>query len=233
MRSKLYFFGLVVVILACSPSAVPTEQSSSGVKNGEIVTKRPDGTIKTIVNYKDGIKHGLSYLYYADGKSIQLKIPYVVGARHGISKKYYPDGALYAETPYDSDLLHGVRKTWYSNGNLKAQVPYFQGLTGTGTKEYFVSGKVKTQPLLFYVVNNNHLTITLDKPCENPRIYIGELIDDQFLATENLDVFVPDQGEFRLNLVVYTPSYLAVQDVICTCETSQGNPLIIRKRIVL
>jgi len=231
-----YFVFFLLVSCTNKPSTQANgfdSSQQSEMKNGEIVTKRLDGTIKTLVTYRDGIKHGTSFLFYEDGKSIQLKIPYVVGARHGISEKYYRDGKLYAKTPYEADLLHGVRKTWYSNGNLKAEVPYFKGLTGTGTIEYFVSGKVKTQPHLFYVVDNNHLTITLDKPCKNPRIYIGELLNDQFLATENLDVFVPDQGEFRLNLDVYTPSYLAVQDIICTCETSQGNPLVIRERIVL
>jgi len=208
--------------------------SKSQTKHGEIISKRDDGTVRTKITYRNGMKHGTSYLYYKNGKDVQLEMPYVVGARHGISKKYFETGKLYAETSYEADLLHGNRTTYYRSGQLKAEVPYFRGLPGLGTLEYFKSGNLKTQPALVYRTEGNHLVVKTDKPCRYPVLYIGELVDGRYLDEKSgMEIILGSNGEYLINLEVYTPSYLALQDVICFCKTTQGNPLVIRERILL
>ena len=116
------------------------------VKHGEHRQYTKDKRLKTIVNYNQGIKHGPSYLYHDDGKTVLLSMPYENGKREGVSKKYFKNGKLYASTTYKNDYLHGLRKTYYSSGQVKAELNYGYGNLGLGTKVYFLDGRLKDAP---------------------------------------------------------------------------------------
>ncbi len=211
-------------------AATPIEKK---VKHGEQRQYTKDKKLKTIVNYDQGIKHGISYLYHKDGKTVLLAMPYENGKRQGVSQKYFENGKLYASTSYENDLLHGPRKLFYSSGQIKAQINYGYGFPGLGTREYLTDGQLKKE--LFIVLKKNGSTIWLDtsEPCEKSKFYIGELIEDTFLDPMNkkVELLMDDNGKFYVDTEVYTPSYLKYQDIICSCESSQGNPLILKTRI--
>lgn len=226
------FYSIVWDKIEASPVV---DKPNRKVRDGEVKQYTSDGRLKTVVNYDNGVKNGLSYLFHDDGKTILLAIPYKQGKREGTSKKYYESGKIYAETNYKNDALHGTRKVYYSSGKLKSQVDYFKGFPGIGTIEYLTNGRPKKSPSILHKQRGNHLGIHLEGNCEDIDFFIGKLIEDKyfFYLDENITRLESDKGRLSLDLNVYTPSYLKHQDIICSCESSQGNPVILKKRIQL
>jgi antitoxin component YwqK of YwqJK toxin-antitoxin module len=130
------FVGFILAALTISNDKDPVieqevKKPESEVKEGTVDHFDAFGNLKTRITYYHGYKHGISYLYYPDGK-IQLAMPYEYGKREGISKKYFEDGSIYAETPYQNDLLSGTRFLYYRNGNKKSQSQLFAWLAWKG-----------------------------------------------------------------------------------------------------
>jgi len=236
------FISVVALILIFSSVDVSEERLSAELekktesnkkKDGLVKTYASDGRLKTTITYVKGIKHGKSLLYYRDGQTVQLEMPYQNGERHGISRKYYETGELYAETSYERDLLHGDRKTYYKSGKEKAIVPYKKGDPGTGLVEYLLNGKQKATLEISYYQEKNRLYVSTNQPCREQKFYLGKLIDDQFFSASSGDMTAlgVDGDDSFIDMDVYTPSYLKYQDVICKCKSSQGNPLILNQRI--
>ncbi len=203
------------------------------VKDGEVKQYTKDKRLKTIVNYDNGIKHGTSYLYHNDGKTVLLAMPYNKGKREGTSKKYYQNGKLYAATSYENDLLHGPRKLYYSTGQLKAVINYGYGKPGIGTEEYLKNGSKKKENSIVTSKRGNTIRLSTAEDCKESKFYIGKLIEDNFFDALHPDVklLTKDDATYVVDLNVHTPSYLKYQDVICHCESKQGNPIILKSRL--
>lgn len=204
-------------------------------KNGEVKQFTTSGKLKTIVNYDHGIKHGISYLYHEDGETVFLAMPYERGKREGISKKYFTSGEIYAETSYENDRLHGFRKLYFQSGQLKAIIDYGYGFPGIGIQEYFTNGTMKESNAIQTNRNDNYLYLSTKTPCKNSKFFIGKLLEDKYLdeLDENVQLLPEISGEFYVDLGVYTPSYLKYQDIICSCKSKQGNPVVMKRRLNL
>ncbi|WP_420318458.1 toxin-antitoxin system YwqK family antitoxin [Ekhidna sp.] len=210
-----------------------TDDKEPIVKHGEIRQFTKDNKLKTVVNYNQGIKHGTSYLYHDDGETILLAMPYVNGKREGASKKYYENGKLYAATSYKNDKLDGIRKIYYSNGKLKAKINYGFGYPGIGTKEFLLDGTAKNSISIKTRNEGDIIWLETSEPCKDQKFYIGTLIQDKFLdpVDQNIKLLMYSNGHFFIDTEVYTPSYLKYKDIICSCESTQGNPIIIKSRL--
>lgn len=210
------------------------ESNEREVKDGEVKQYSSDGTLKTVVNYDNGVKQGFSYLLHNDGETILLAMPYEQGKRQGTSRKYYESGKVYAETNYQDDLLHGPRKVFYSSGKLKSVVNYFKGFPGLGTEEYLTSGSIKDNPKINLLRKGDIIVLSVDN-CKDVDFFVGRLINDQYFdyLSDQIKRLPKNDGQYFLNLNTYTPSYLKYQDIICSCESSQGNPVILKKRLEL
>ncbi len=210
-------------------NAITQKTEEAKDKNGLIKSYASDGKLKTEINYVNGVKHGKSFLYYRDGKTVQLEMPYSNGKRHGLSKKYFESGELYAETSYENDVLHGTRKIYYKNGRQKALVPYGYGNPGTGLVEYLLNGKKKSNPDITYYQEQNRLFVSTTNPCRDQEFYVGKLVDGQYFnkADRELKRLPVEGDDHYVDLEVFTPSYLQYQDIICSCKSSQGNPMIL------
>ena len=65
---------------------------SGGKRQGEVVDNWPEnGSRKRIVTYRDGLVHGMSRAYYADG-SLKWERPFKDNELHGIERHFAPDG---------------------------------------------------------------------------------------------------------------------------------------------
>lgn len=217
-----------------SPITASQERTDS-IKHGEVKQYTSDGRLKTVVNYDQGVKHGRSYLFHEDGKTILLEMPYAHSKREGTSKKYYKDGSLYAETNYSNDQLDGSRTVYYSSGKVKSVVTYWKGLPGVGTREYLIDGTEKEQKSIEHYRKDKVIYLSVNPPCKRATFHIGSLEKDAFFDPINgrTKLLKEEYGAFFIDLNVYTPSYLQYQEVICRCESSQGNPIIIQKHITL
>jgi antitoxin component YwqK of YwqJK toxin-antitoxin module len=211
----------------------PTETKRK-VKHGEIRQYTKDDRLKTIVNYNQGIKHGTSFLYHDDGETILLEMPYINGKREGVSKKYYKDGALYASTSYQDDKLHGPRNIYYSNGQLKAVINYGYGSPGTGTVEYLLDGSQKEENKIIFTKKGSKYELSTAEECREIKFFIGKLIENIFFnpRDKNVKLLTKENGLYFIDTNVYTPSYLKYQDIICSCKSTQGNPTILKAKLV-
>ncbi len=246
MQFKYYnilwvFLALAVLIFVFMPKkenafnhdTETQKQIPRSEKNGVISSYTANGILKTKVTYSNGVKNGLSYLFYKDGKTVQLEMPYVNGKREGTSKKYYENGDLYAETQYKNDQLNGIRRLYYSTSRLKAEIPYHKNNPGIGLKEYFMSEKLKEENSIVIKRENNIIYLETALKCKNAKFYIGKLIDDQFFdpIDKNIQLLPNSGSQFLVDLNTFSPSYLKYQDIICSCKTTQGNPQILKLRI--
>lgn len=206
---------------------------TDNLKHGEIRQYTKDNRLRTIINYDRGVKHGFSYLYYDDGETLLLAMPYANGKRQGIAKKYYASGKLYATTSYHENLLHGPRSTYFKSGQIRSVVNYGYGFPGIGTTEYLLDGTEKTANTIVADRRGQQILLSTAAPCKETNWFIGTLVEDTYLnpQDENIKPLPFRKGEEVIDLSVYTPSYLQYQDIICECTSSQNNPLIMKVRL--
>jgi antitoxin component YwqK of YwqJK toxin-antitoxin module len=70
---------------------------------------------------------------------IHAEIDYVDGIREGMSRLYYPDGTLESEESFRDGLGHGRQRYWYPNGQLKEEMFVDMGVM-TSTRKWAEDG---------------------------------------------------------------------------------------------
>ena len=220
---------------ATTSDLIPSH-SPGALKQGQIDSFDDYGKLKTRVNYKDGLKDGVSYVYYRNG-NVQLAMNYESGKREGVSKKYYENGQLYAETPYINDELTGIRKTYYRSGNIMAEAPYSHNLPGVGLREFTTDGNDKglSQSLSYQVQGTTLILVAPEKCNRDIEFFIAELVDQRYLDDEDPEnIRIGQQnGKASIDLNRFTPSYIRYKDLVCQCKTAQGNVYITKAKYKL
>ena len=62
------------------------------------------------------------------------------GLRHGMSRVFYPDGKLRSEARYEYSRPVGADRTWYENGQLEEEITYTEDSTYVSTKRWSEDG---------------------------------------------------------------------------------------------
>ncbi len=113
----------------------------------------PDGSVKVVGTYKDGIPEGVRREYDEEGnikKSYIFRNGKIVGEgiftdggmREGNWKEYYPDGTLKALGSYHNDERVGQWKFYYQGGQLEELGAYINGKPDSVWRWFYKSGKV-------------------------------------------------------------------------------------------
>jgi len=120
-------------------------------KISEIKKQYPSGKLQSIVEYKNGIKHGRSLNYYENGK-IASKANYLNGHFYGWVTFYYSSGRKnHTEFYNQAGKSEGIFKLWYENGKLKQTGIYKDGKMIGRWYNYYLNGDLESSE--FY--NNN------------------------------------------------------------------------------
>ncbi|MFA8433133.1 MAG: toxin-antitoxin system YwqK family antitoxin [Marinifilaceae bacterium] len=203
MRLFLYFLLLSFTLSSCDlvtaikkqVKSQKTDESSAseGVsgtnqsKNGRVKYYYENGGLKSVVNYENGVKVGVSHTYYPSGEK-QYEIPYKNGMKDGIVKWFYKEGSLYRETSYEKGVKNGLQKFYWGNGVLKAEILYRNNMPAKGLKEYSNKGFLKKQPRIvvetvdLLAQSNEYLVkFRLSDESSKVQFYIGELLDGVYL----------------------------------------------------
>ncbi|WP_321317737.1 hypothetical protein [Labilibaculum sp.] len=164
-----------------------SEQLTPKVKNGTKKYYFGTGELKSIVEYKDNKKVGISTTFYKTGEK-QYDIPYVDGMKHGVVLWYYKDGKVYRETNYEKGKKNGFQKKFWENGKLKSELLYKNDMLGVGLKEYAKTGKEKSEPYikvekidLLKTKEEYVFKFRLSNGRNKVQFYQGKLIDGKFL----------------------------------------------------
>ncbi len=104
----------------------------------------PDGTIKSVITYKDGKKNGVEHAFYADGATLKYAKNYAYGKLHGTQQQYSQNALLIQEESYKHGRLDG-RSRFYRDGLLKREVEYTHGMVDGTYREFYPSGLVKVK----------------------------------------------------------------------------------------
>ena len=109
--------------------------------------KWPNGQIKEVPSFKNGLPHGTWTGYWPDG-STRYKLDYKEGEKDGDEMRYDSLGVLIYEVRYAKGIRDGVEKEFYSNGNPKRTARYSNNLLD-GKTELFDSLGVITETITY------------------------------------------------------------------------------------
>lgn len=121
----------------------------SGQRHGMWISYFPDGRIKTITSYQNGIKQGPEiqfensgyvtsktpyfnnkidgeYQFYQRGKVIERK-NYADGKLNGLVQKFYPKGSIMEESTYVDGIIDGEAKWYNQEGEVTIRYTYDMG----------------------------------------------------------------------------------------------------------
>lgn len=110
---KVLFVGFLLM--------VPMHAYSSTQK-----TYFPDGKIRSVQQYKDGVLDGVVREYHANGK-VAFEQPMRNGVIQGRVRAFYDNGRLKGQVRYINNLQDGLSKEFYPNGRLKEEVVFIDG----------------------------------------------------------------------------------------------------------
>ena len=179
------------LLLSCSNGGGNTKGTASEKKSNQsdtgytgIEVYKRDGVVMKEVNYKNGIKDGLTKVYY-NAATVREEIPYVNGKKNGISKWYYEDRNLFRTTPYENDTINGEQMQYYKNGKIRARIKYVDGKRVPAIDEYQNDGtKIVNYPKLVYRINDNYsekgtikILVELSDHSEEAKFYRGEYVN--------------------------------------------------------
>ncbi len=155
--------------------------------NGKVRYKYPNGKLKSIVNYKDNKKIGVSQTFYASGEK-QYEIPYKNGEKHGLIKWFYKSGQLYRLTQFENGVKNGKQFKYWESGKLKSEMLFDHNRMCSGLKEFTNTGKHRKMPQIIVKHENRliesnkyHLNLSLNKKFRTVQFYIGELEEGKCL----------------------------------------------------
>lgn len=94
----------------------------SKIFNGIMFDVYDNGDLKEEVNYKDGIKNGLSKRWYYENGQLRYETNYKDGKHHGLFKWWYDNGQLKEEVNYKDGKVDGLGKYWFGNGQLSWEI---------------------------------------------------------------------------------------------------------------
>ena len=77
--------------------------------------------------FKDGVRHGVFYDYYSDGK-IKSERPFTDGKLDGTVKTYFSDGSAESQKEYKNGVEDGIERRWeWRTGELTVDAFYVAG----------------------------------------------------------------------------------------------------------
>lgn len=109
---------------------------------GEVIIYDENQEIGAIINYKNGIKHGLSKLFY---RNKIVHEPYINGKLDGDYKEYNRLKRLTLLEQYKNGKSHGIYKKFYDNGNLEYFHQNKNGIPYGVHEEYYENGQLKNK----------------------------------------------------------------------------------------
>lgn len=215
------------------------QTSETNGDQDEIVKRHyPNGALKTVIETKDGKRHGMAKSYYKNGKMRQ-QITYVNNVKHGEVTTYYESGNKYQITPYENGKIHGIRKKFRMNGMLMAEIPYRQGEPCAGLKEYLTNGEPKTQYPKIVVkeindlIRSNQYTLQISISDNSKKVvyYLGTLDSAGCISEEAMKVEPQKPGVLELKYNLGPGMFLMEEmNIVAVVQTRLKNPFITQRK---
>ncbi len=237
-----------VIIISCDAPLNESKKSTKSstkkekkVKNGEVVSHHSNGNVSSIINYKDGKKHGLAKSFYQDGKPMR-EVTYSEGIKDGVARTYYDNGKLKLETQYVKNKKEGLRKRYYDFGYISSEQMFKNDCPSAELTEYSKRGKKRTKyPELKIIISDNvaangnyKAEIFFEKNTSRSNYYIGELVEGKFLDISKLER-LPEANHKGIIEIQLAPGQYIMEkmNIIGVQNTLKKNQYIVQKTLNL
>lgn len=101
----------------------------------------PNGEVKALFNYVNGINEGPQKVYYETGQ-VKISSNYTNGLQEGLAHFYYENGQLRLEAYYKNNLQDGLSKAYYRNGQPSIESIWKEGKQDSIIIEYNENGEI-------------------------------------------------------------------------------------------
>jgi antitoxin component YwqK of YwqJK toxin-antitoxin module len=160
-RSVIVALGIMALLISCRH------------KNDDFIYEYyPDGTLKSEIQVRNGLRNGITKNYdergrlastaeLADDKyegwminynpknnKVTAKALYKNDQQNGPATLYYSDGQLYREMTYVDGRVDSIVKTYWPGDKLQAEVYFEMGQPAVGLKEFDKNGTPVKQPAI-------------------------------------------------------------------------------------
>lgn len=110
----------------------------------DILSDKHTPYLKSIINFKDGIRHGENKEYYHDGTLHSIR-NYKNGDVDGKLKRFHPNGKTSESAIYLNDKRDGIYKRYFTNGKKEMVCSYTDGKLNGELTEHYTDGKIQTR----------------------------------------------------------------------------------------
>jgi len=119
------------------------EQNYSNDKlNGQWKIYTLHGTILKFQTFKDDSLHGITRMFWIDGRSIMEEKEFFNGRNRHILREFYKNGKVENETPFENDVISGIGKKYYEDGRTKEIAEFRMGAFNGTRKYYYPNGQL-------------------------------------------------------------------------------------------
>jgi len=242
------FFYLIVLITGLFFFSCRFDQN-----NGIVEEYYPDGTIKSQITLKNGLRDGISKNFdergrllstadYIDDKregwvmnynpqngKLVIKAQYKNDIQDGPVTQYYREGTLFRESVYVQGRVDGMIKTFWPDGKIKAENIFKMGKPGIGLKEFDKSGKILIQPSIIIqrlVSGKRIIKICISDGSSDVDFYLDKLEEDKYFNPQSYKLAVENGCT-----VLDNPNTNGTNQIIILAKvkTDYGNTLILQK----
>jgi antitoxin component YwqK of YwqJK toxin-antitoxin module len=105
-----------------------------------VTEKYPDGTIKSEVSMRGGLKNGEARYYYPNGK-IEVRMQYADDQLNGLYEEFDVNGKKTEITTFADGLKNGSQKTFYENGQVQMQANFENDKLHGAYAEFYPNGQ--------------------------------------------------------------------------------------------
>lgn len=119
--------------------------NENNLKEGENIIYFPGKKrIKSVLNIKNGKREGICKFNHRYGVPVQTEfiLNYKDGVKHGIQEQYYSDGRLRQKSNWENGKQVGEVVTYFKNGTI-FRISIILNDTITNTKEFFPDGTLR------------------------------------------------------------------------------------------
>ena len=158
----------------------------------------PDGSIKVLGSYKNGVAEGVRREYDKNGKIEDSYLMYrgsVIGhgiidesgLRQGPWKEYYTEGPLKAEGTYKNNVRIGLWKFYHLNGKLEEIGKYDKKGKGTGLwKWYYDNGLLRREENLYEgIYEGDYVEYYIDSTVLLEGTYVDNIKEGHWIDSHN------------------------------------------------
>ncbi len=123
---------------------VQMETASDGTKIERHKIYYPHGQLWETYTSVNGLKQGLGFNYYANGK-IRSEDNYKDDKLEGYIKRYQENGHYFSTNEFKGGLLNGTSQWYYPNGQQKSSIEYLKEKEHGYARFYFENGQMQEE----------------------------------------------------------------------------------------